>query len=150
MASSVRSDAGGSVIGFAIVFVSLVFRSFIPAPTWVWFAALAVGVLLAVKDGISGLDLITLGLAGFIIVGSLMSGAYTATADAPDLEEPIPVPSGYTFELDPRSTNREHLYRSESMRLGQAQSAAVEVVDHYVDALTPEWTVIERDDRPPI
>ena len=27
--------------------------------------------------------------------------------------------------------------------------AAVDVVDHYVDALSPEWTVIERDDRPP-
>jgi hypothetical protein len=64
MASAVRSDAGGSVIGFAIVFVSLVFRGFIPAPTWVWFVVLAVGVLLAVKDGISGLDVITLGLAG--------------------------------------------------------------------------------------
>jgi len=69
MASVVRSDAGGSVIGFAIVFVSFVFRSFIPAPTWVWLVALAVGVLLAVKDGISGLNLITFGLAGFMIVG---------------------------------------------------------------------------------
>jgi len=41
------------------------------------------------------------------------------------------------------------LYRSGSMPLEQAPSAAVEVVDHYVDALVPEWTVIERDDRPP-
>jgi hypothetical protein len=149
MASTVRSDAGGSVIGFAIVFVSLVFRGFIPAPTWVWFVVLAVGVLLAVKDGISGLDVVTLGLAGFMIVGPLISGAYMATTDAPDLEEPIPVPSGYGFELDPRSTNLEHLYRSGSMPLGRAQSAAVDVVDHYVDALTPEWTVIDREDRPP-
>ena len=148
MASAVRSDAGGSVIGFAIVFVSLVFRGFIPAPTWVWFVVLAVGVLLAVKDGISGLDVVTLGLAGFMIVGPLISGAYTATTDAPDLEEPIPVPSGYGFELDPRSTNLEHLYRSESMPLGQAQSAAADVVDHYVDALAAEWTVIDREDRP--
>jgi hypothetical protein len=92
---------------------------------------------------------ITLGFVVFMIGGTLVSGAYTATIDAADLEEPIPVPSGYGFELDPRSTNREHLYRSESMPLGQAQSAAVEVVDHYVDALAPEWTVIERDDRPP-
>jgi hypothetical protein len=73
MASTVRSDAGGSVIGFAIVFVSFVFRSLIPAPTWVWLVVLAVGVLLAVKDGISGLDVITLALAGFMIVGSLTS-----------------------------------------------------------------------------
>jgi hypothetical protein len=149
MASAVRSDAGGSVLGFVIVFVSFIFRSFIPAPTWVWFVALAVGVLLAVKDGISGLDAITLALVGFMIVGPLISGAYTATTDAADLEEPIPVPSGYGFELDPRSTNLEHLYESQPMPLGQAQSAAVEVVDHYVDALAPEWTVIERDDRPP-
>jgi UDP-N-acetylmuramyl pentapeptide phosphotransferase/UDP-N-acetylglucosamine-1-phosphate transferase len=48
MASTVRSDTGGSVIGFAIVFVSFVFRSFIPAPTWVWLVILAVGVLLAI------------------------------------------------------------------------------------------------------
>ena len=73
MASTVRSDAGGSVIGFAIVFVSFVFRSFLPAPTWVWLVVLAVGVLLAVTDGISGLDVITLALAGFMIVGSLTS-----------------------------------------------------------------------------
>jgi hypothetical protein len=148
MASAVRSDAGGSVIGFAIVFVSFVFRGFIPAPTWVWVAVLAVGVLLAVKDGISGLDVVTLGLVGFMIVGPLISRAYTATTDAPDLEEPIPVPSGYGFELDARSTNLEHLYRSESMPLGRAELAAVEVVDHYVDALTPEWAVIDQEERP--
>jgi hypothetical protein len=70
VASALRSDVGGSVIGFAIVFVSLVFRSFIPGPTWVWLAVPA-------------------------IVGPLISGAYTATTDAADLEEPIPVPSGY-------------------------------------------------------
>ena len=110
MASTVRDDAGGSVFGFAIVFVSFVFRSLIPAPTGVWLVVLAVGVLLAVKDGISGLDVITLALAGFMVVGPLISGAYTATTDAADLEEPIPVPSGYGFELDPRSTNLEHLY----------------------------------------
>jgi hypothetical protein len=148
MASTVRDEAGGSVIGFAIVFVSLVFRALIPASSWVWLVVLAVGVLLAVKDGIRGLDVITLSLAGFMIVGPLISGAYTATTDAPDLEEPIPVPSGYGFELDPRSTNLEHLYRSGSMPLERAQLAAVEVVDHYVDALTPEWTVIDREERP--
>jgi hypothetical protein len=149
MASIAQDDAGGSITGFVIVFVSLIFRSLIPAPTWIWLAVLAVGILLAVKDGISGLDAITLALAAFMIVGPLISGAYTATTDAADLEEPIPVPSGYGFELDPRSTNLEHLYRSGSMPRGQAQVAAVEVVDHYVDALSPEWTVIDRDDRPP-
>ena len=148
MASTVRDEAGGSVIGFAIVFVSLVFRALIPAPSWVWLVVLAVGLLLAVRDGISGLDVITISLAGFMIVGPLISGAYTATTDAPDLEEPIPVPSRYGFELDPRSTNLEHLYRSGSMPLERAQVAAVEVVDHYVDALTPEWAVIDREERP--
>jgi hypothetical protein len=148
MASTVRDDAGGSVIGFAIVFVSFVFRSLIPAPTGVWLVVLAVGVLLAVKDGISGLDVITLALAGFMVVGPLISGAYTATTDAADLEEPIPVPSGYGFELDPRSTNLEHLYDSQPMPLRRAQVAAVEVVDHYVDALSPGWTVVDRDERP--
>jgi hypothetical protein len=148
MASVVRSDAGGSVIGLAIVLVSLVFRGLIPAPIWVWLVVLAVGVLLAVKDGISGLDVITLAVAGFMIVGPLISGAYTATTDAPDLEEPIPVPSGYGFELDPDSTNLEHLYDSQPMAPERAKFAAVEVADHYVDALTPEWTVVDRDERP--
>jgi hypothetical protein len=146
MASTVRDKAGGSVIGFAIVFVSFFFRAFIPAPSWVWLVVLAAGVLLAVKDGISGLDLITLGLAGVMIVGPLLADA--ATQNPPDLEEPIPVPSGYGFELDPGSTNLEHLYRSGSMPLGRAQFAAVEVVNHYVDTLAPAWTVVDREDRP--
>src|SRR4029453_15738721 len=77
MARAVRRDAGGRVSGLAIVFVSLVFRGLIPAPTWVWLVVLAVGVLLAVKDGISRLDVITLALAGFMIVRSLSSVAST-------------------------------------------------------------------------
>ena len=148
MASTVRGDSGGSVIGLAIVFVSLVFRGLIPAPTWVWFVVLAVGVLLAVKDGISGLDVITLGLAGFMIVGPLISGAYTTTTDAPDLVEPIPVPSGYGFELDPDSTNLEHMYDSKPMPPQRAELAAVEVIDHYVNGLTPAWSVVDREERP--
>ena len=94
MASTVQRDPVGSIIGFVVVFVSLVFRSLIPAPTWVWLAVLGVGVLLAVKDGISGLDVVTLVLAGLMIVGSLTSLASTATSDAPELRklnEPIPV-----------------------------------------------------------
>jgi hypothetical protein len=149
MASTVQRDPVGSISGFVIVLLVFIFGSFIPAPLWVRLAVLAVGTLLAVKGGVSGLDVITLGFVVFMIGGTLVSGAYTATTDAADLEEPIPVPSGYGFELDPDSTNREHLYESQPMPAGQAQSAAVEVVDHYVDALAPEWTVIERDDRPP-
>jgi hypothetical protein len=34
------------------------------------------------------------------------------------------------------------------MPLGRAELAAVEVVDHYVDALTPEWAVIDQEERP--
>jgi hypothetical protein len=58
------------------------------------------------------------------------------------------VPSGYGFELDPDSTNREHLYESHPMSARRARLAAVEVIDHYVDALAPEWTVIDREERP--
>jgi hypothetical protein len=138
MASTVRSDAGGSVIGFAIVFVSFVFRSLIPAPTWVWLAVLAVGILLAVKDGISGLDVVTLALAGFLIVGSLTSIANTVT-EAPNLtlKEPIPVPSGYGFKLDGSVQNSTRTYTSEPLppvkRYKQAVAEANQAVEEVVD-----------------
>ena len=45
------------------------------APRRLAVKLLAVGVLLAVKNGIRGLDVITLGIAGFMIVGPLVSGA---------------------------------------------------------------------------
>lgn len=144
MASTVRDDPVGSVIGFVVVFVSFVFRGFIPAPTWVWLLVLAVGVLLAVKNGIRGLDVITLGIAGFMIVGPLVSGAIYATTTAADLEEPIPVPSGYGFKLNPDSTNLEHKYDSGRVPPQQADVAAVEVVDYYVNRLSPEWTLVSR------
>jgi hypothetical protein len=144
MASTVRDDPVGSVIGFVVVFVSFVFRGFIPAPTWVWLLVLAVGVLLAVKNGIRGLDVITLGIAGFMIVGPLVSGAIYATTTAADLEEPIPVPSGYGFKLNPDSTNLEHKYDSGRVPPQQAEVAAVEVVDYYVNRLSPEWTLVSR------
>jgi hypothetical protein len=57
------------------------------------------------------------------------------------------VPTGHGFELDPRSTNLEHLYRSGSMPREGAQVAAVEVVDRYADALPPGWAVIDREER---
>jgi hypothetical protein len=153
MASTVRSDAGGSVIGFAIVFVSFVFRSLIPAPTWVWLAILAVGVLLALKDGISGLDVVTLALTGFMIVGSLTSIADTA-AEAPDLtlKEPIPVPSGYGFKLDDSVQNSTRTYTSEPLppvkrykqAVTEANQAVRDVLDYYIAGLPPEWTIVER------
>jgi hypothetical protein len=153
MASTAQDDAGGSVIGFVIVIVSLVFRSLIPAPTWVWLAVLGVGVLLALKDGISGFDVVTLAVAGFMIVGSVMSVADTAT-EAPDLtlKEPIPVPSGYGFKLDGSVQNSTHTYRSEPLApvkrynqaVAEANQAVGEVVDYYIVGLPPEWTIVDR------
>jgi lysylphosphatidylglycerol synthetase-like protein (DUF2156 family) len=145
MASTARDDAGGSVIGFAIVFVSFVFRSLIPAPSWVWLVVLAVGVLLALQDGVSGLDVVTLGLAGFMIVGSLMSVADTATG-APDLtlKEPIPVPSGYGFRLDDSVQGSARICRSKPIPVKTANAAIAEVVEYYIAGLAPEWTVVER------
>ena len=58
------------------------------------------------------------------------------------------MPSGYGFTLDPDSTNREHMYDSQPMSPKRARLAAVEVADHYVTALEPEWTVIDQDQRP--
>jgi hypothetical protein len=164
MASTVRDTPGGSVIGFAIVFVSFVFRSLIPAPSWVWLVVLAAGVLLAVKGGMSGLDLIALGLAGFMIVGSLVPGDYnaigvptprsvyenTGTPDPSDLrvKEPIPVPSEYGFELDDSDHDSARLYRSQPIPAKRANAAVAEVVDYYVNGLAPGWTVVDRkEDR---
>ena len=149
MASTVRGDAIGSLIGFVVVFVSFVFRGFIPAPTWVWLAVLAVGVLLAVKGGISGLDVATLGLAGFMIVGPLVFGAISATTSAPDLEEPIPVPSGYGLVLGSDSTNVTHVYESKTLlgHIKAAKKAEVEVLDYYVKRLQGlGWSVVRLDD----
>lgn len=149
MASRVRSDPVGSVSGFVIMVVAFVFSSFLPAPPWVWWAVLAVGVLLAVKGGVSGLDVITLGIAGFMIVVPLVTGAYWATSGSPDLEEPIPVPSGYGFVLGPNSTNVTHVYESEAL-LGHekaAEKAQVEVLDYYVERLSElGWSVVSLDD----
>jgi hypothetical protein len=146
MASSVQRDPIGSVTGFAIVFVSFIFRSFIPAPTWVWLVVLAVGVLLAVKDGVSGLDVVTLGIAGFMIVGTLLSGATTASGDAPELKklnEPIPVPAGYGFRPDGLQRDFEHHYLSKPIPVKTAIQAVADVVDYYVAGLAPEWTVVD-------
>jgi len=153
MSSTAQDDAGGSVIGFVIVFVSLVFRSLIPAPTWVWLAVLAVGILLALKDGINGFDVVTLAVAGFMIVGSVMSVADTAT-EAPDLtlKEPIPVPAGYGFRQEDSAVDSTRIYRSEPIppvkrykqAVAEANQAVAEVVDYYIAGLPPEWTVVDR------
>jgi hypothetical protein len=96
----------------------------------------------------SGFGLGAMVLGGVVLAMSLATRVIAWSPDAPDLEEPIPVPSGYGFELDPDSTNLEHLYDSGPMPPHRAEFAAVEVVDHYVNALAPEWIVIDRDERP--
>jgi hypothetical protein len=149
MATTARDDAGGSVIGFAIVFVSFIFHGLIPAPTWVWLVVLALGVLLALEDGISGLDVITLGLAGFMIVGSLMSVANTATSDAPDLtlKEPIPAPAGYAHVLDASYKDSARMYRSQPIPVKTTNAAIAYVVDYYIAGLAPEWMVVEQKEE---
>ena len=89
-------------------------------------------------------------MAGVLVVWSVfgMLLANAATSDAPDLEEPIPVPKGYGFELDPDSTNLEHMYDSQPMPPRRAEFAAVEVINHYVNDLAPAWTVADRDETP--
>jgi len=147
MASAAQDDAGGSISGFVVVFVSFIFRSLIPTPTWVWLIVLAVGVLLAVKDGISGLDVVTLVLAGLMIVGSLTSLASTATSDAPELRklnEPIPVPAEYGFRLDGLQRDFERHYLSKPIPFKTAIQAVADVVDYYVAGLAQEWTVVDR------
>lgn len=103
------------------------------------------GVLLALKDGISGLDVVTLGIAGFMIAVPLVTRAYWATTGSPDLEEPIPVPSGYGFVLWANSTNVTHVYESKTL-LGHekaAERAQVEVLDYYVERLQElGWSVV--------
>jgi hypothetical protein len=56
------------------------------------------------------------------------------------------VPSGYGFKLNSDSTNLEHKYDSGRLPPQQAEFAAVEVVDYYVNRLSPEWTLVSREE----
>jgi hypothetical protein len=89
-------------------------------------------------------------LAGLLVAWSLIGLVVfdTTRGDARDTEEPIPVPAGYGFQLDPDSTNVEHMYDSDQMPAKQARIAAVHVVDYYIDQLAPEWTVVYRQETP--
>jgi hypothetical protein len=86
-----------------------------------WF--LPIPTVLSVGLGIFGfvLTLFEWGIyslfAGGLVAWSLFTLVLTSTAmpDAPDLKEPIPVPTGHGFELDPDSTNVEHMYDSRPM-----------------------------------
>ena len=92
--------------------------------------------------------MITLVLAGVIVVGSLTSVANTATSDAPDLtlKEPIPVAAGYGFRLEGSYQPSTGTYRSEPIPAKAANQAVQEVVDYYIAGLAPEWTVVERNE----
>ena len=68
---------------------------------------------------------------------------------SPDLEEPIPVPSGYGFVLGSDSTNVTRVYESKTL-LGHeraAKKAQVEVLDYYVKRLQElGWSVVSLGD----
>src|SRR6266511_2783631 len=89
-------------------------------------------------------------LAGLLVASSLIGLVVfnTTRGDAPDLEEPIPVPAGYGFQLDPDSTNVEHMYDSDQMPGKQARIAAIHVVDYYINRLAPDWRVVYRQETP--
>jgi hypothetical protein len=153
MASTVQRDPVGSISGFVIVLLVFIFGSFIPAPLWVRLAVLAVATLLAVKGGVSGLDVITLGFVLFMMGGSLISGAYTATTEAriPTLKEPIPVPSEYGFTRDDSDEDGTRTYKSDPIpvktakqAISEANQAVAEIVDYYIAGLPPEWSVVDR------
>jgi hypothetical protein len=145
-------DTGGGVLGFAIVILTVVFSAIgLPIPSPAYFLLIAVGTWLAIREaGVSGFGLGALVLGAVVVAISLATRVIAWSPDAPDLEEPIPVPSGYGFELDPDSTNVEHLYDSGPIPPQRAEFAAVEVADHYVNALAPAWTVVDRDERPEV
>lgn len=139
---------GTGVLGFTIVLLTFLSRSLIPAPGWIWWVALAAGVLLAVKDGIGPFAVAALVVAGVMVVGPLLR----SVTSPPDLEEPIPVPSGYGFEQisTGRSQSQAHVYVSKTLvnRDRAAREAAREVLQYYVEGLTElGWTDVGSDDR---
>jgi hypothetical protein len=142
---SMRTTEGGGVLGFAIAFLAFAFGGAFGLPASVRLLVIGVGVLVAVLSaGMRGLGLAALVLGGVVLVSSIT--LFRAPGSAPDLEEPIPVPSAYGFELDPESTNVTHMYDSGPIPPTRARMVAREVVDHYVNALRPDWIVVERDD----
>jgi hypothetical protein len=129
----------GLIITVAAVFV-------LPLPPVPSIGLATFGFLLTMLEGRSIFRL----FAGALVAWSLFVLVLTgrATYQAQDLDEPVPVPSGYGFQLDPGSTNLQHSYASEPVPAKRAQFAAVEVVDSYVKRLAPEWTVVSRSEVP--
>jgi hypothetical protein len=149
--STSRSDPGGGVVGFAIVLLAFVLRAMgldIPLP--VYFLLIAVGTVLALTSaGLSGFGLAALVLMVFIFAMPLVTRLVFAAQASPDLEEPIPVPSGYGLVLEGESTNVMHVYASKTL-LGHEKAAAkaeAAVLDYYVKHLQDlGWTVVSLGD----
>ncbi len=150
--STSRSDPGGGVVGFAIVFLTFVLGAMglaIPLP--VYLLLIAVGTVLALRPaGLSGFGLAALVLVAFIFAMPLVTRLVFAAQASPDLEEPIPVPSGYGLLLEAQSTNIMHVYASKTL-LGHEKAAAkagAAVLDYYVKRLQDlGWTVVSLGDE---
>jgi hypothetical protein len=149
--STSRSDPGGGVVGFAIVLLTFVFGGIVlDIPLPVYFLLIAVGTVLAVSSaGLSGFGLAALVLGAFIFAMPLVTSLGLAVGASPDLEEPIPVPSGYVLVLESDSTNIMHVYASKTL-LGHEKAVAKAegpVLDYYVKHLQDlGWTVVSLDD----
>ena len=145
-----RSDPGGGLVGFAIVLLTLVFGAIgLPIPLPVYLLLIAIGTALAIRAaGVSGFGLAALVLAAVIFAMPLVTRVL-AGRPSPDLEEPIPVPSGYGLVLGSDSTNVTHVYESKTL-LGHeraAKKAQVEVLDYYVKRLQElGWSVVSVGD----
>ena len=144
-------DPGDGVLGFAIVLLTVVFSAIgLPIPFAVYVLLIVVGTVLAVRAaGVSGFGLGALVLAAVVFAMPLVTRLVFAAGASPDLEEPIPVPSGYGFELGSDSTNVTHVYESKTL-LGQekaAKKAQIEIIDYYVERLQHlGWSVISLGD----
>jgi hypothetical protein len=130
----------GLVITVVAVFV-------LPLPPVLSIGLAVFGFLLTMLEGRTIYRLFAGALLGWSVFVLLLTGA-VRPAEVPDLREPIPVPSGYGFKLDPGSTNLEHTYRSEPVRPKQLEFSLVSVLDHYVNGLSRDWTVVRREERP--
>ena len=143
-----RTTEGGGVLGFAIAFLGFAFGGALGLPQSARLLVIGIGVLLAVLSaGMNGLGLAALVLAAVVFAMPLVARGF-AGSSSPDLEEPIPVPSGYGLVLEP-STNAMHVYASKTLvgdtkAITKAQQA---VLDYYMKGLQElDWTVVSLGD----
>jgi hypothetical protein len=149
--STSRSDPGGGVLGFGIVLLTVIFSAMgLAIPLHAYLFLIVVGTVLAVRSaGLTGFGLGALVLAALMVAMPLVSRLVFAAGASPDLEEPIPVPSGYGLVLEAESTNATHVYASKTL-LGHKKAAAkaeAAVLDYYVTRLQGlGWTVVSLGD----